>query len=307
MTLFRSWSYNKNPKYFSKNLLKMINLNNVEKQIKINEESISKLRPNIEKKILWAGESFQKTLLSIVFIHGFSATRVELSPVIEQVAKGIGANVFFTRLKGHGQDGIALSNATFDDWTLDTKEAIRIGEVIGEDVILIGSSTGCSLIHSLLEVQKNVKSVIYISPNFGPSSFKGHFLRLPGAKWFIPLILGSEHSFSPKNSEHERCWTTSYPTKALFPVKDSVVAASLANHSKIKLPVLFWFSDYDKVVSPKATRRIISKMGKNVEVFNPILSLKDDPSKHGVLGDILSPTKTEQGVNKILEWIRKNI
>ena len=285
----------------------MFNLNNVEKQIKINEESISKLRPNIEKKILWAGESSQKTPLSIVFIHGFSATRVELSPVIEQVAKGIGANVFFTRLTGHGQDGIALSNATFDDWTLDTKEAIRIGEVIGEDVILIGSSTGCSLIHSLLEVQKNVKSVIYISPNFGPSSFKGHFLRLPGARWFIPLILGSEHSFTPKNSEHERCWTTSYPTKALFPVKDSVVAASLANHSNIKLPVLFWFSDYDKVVSPKATRRIISKMGKNVEVFNPILSLKDDPSKHGVLGDILSPTKTEQGVNKILEWIRKNI
>ena len=285
----------------------MNDLNNIEKQIKINETSIFKLRPNIEKKILWAGESSQKTPLSIVFIHGFSATRVELSPVIEYVAKAIVANVFFTRLTGHGQDGIALSNATFDDWTLDTKEAIRIGEVIGEDVILIGSSTGCSLIHSLLEAQKNVKSVIYISPNFGPRSFKGHFLRLPGARWFIPLILGSEHSFTPKNSEHERCWTTSYPTKALFPVKDSVVAASLANHSKIKLPVLFWFSDYDKVVSPKATRRIISKMGKNVEVFNPILSLKDDPSKHGVLGDILSPTKTEQGVNKILEWIRKNI
>ena len=179
--------------------------------------------------------------------------------------------------------------------------------MIGDEVILIGSSTGCSLIHCILEVQKKVKSVIYVSPNFGPSSYKGHFLRLPGSKWFIPLILGNEHSFTPKNSEHARCWTTRYPTKALFPVKDSVVAASLANHSKIKLPILFWFSDYDKVVSPKATRRIISKMGNNVEIFNPILSLKDDPSKHGVLGDILSPTKTEQGVNKILEWIRKNI
>ena len=285
----------------------MIDLSNVEKQIKIDEAAVPKLRQNIGKKILWAGKSSQKTPLSIVFIHGFSATRVELSPVIEEVAKSIGANVFFTRLTGHGLDGIALSDAAFDDWISDTNEAIRIGEVIGDEVILIGSSTGCSLIHSLLEVQKNVKSVIYISPNFGPSSFKGHFLRLPGARWFVPLILGSEHSFTPKNSEHERCWTTSYPTKALFPVKDSVVAASLANHSKIKLPILFWFSDYDKVVSPKATRRIISKMGKNVEVFNPILSLKDDPSKHGVLCDILSPTKTEQGVNKILEWIRKNI
>ncbi|MDC0964588.1 alpha/beta hydrolase [Candidatus Pseudothioglobus singularis] len=284
-----------------------MDLSNVEKQIKSDEDEAPKLRQNIGKKILWAGKSSQKTSLSIVFIHGFSATRVELSPVIEEVAKSLGANVFFTRLTGHGQDGIALSDATFDDWISDTNEAIRIGEVIGDEVILIGSSTGCSLIHCILEAQKKVKSVIYVSPNFGPSSYKGHFLRLPGAKWFIPLILGNEHSFTPKNSEHARCWTTRYPTKALFPVKDSVVAASLANHSKIKLPILFWFSDYDKVVSPKATRRIISKMGNNVEIFNPILSLKDDPSKHGVLGDILSPTKTEQGINKILEWIRKNI
>ena len=138
------------------------------------------------------------------------------------------------------------------------------------------------------------------------SSFRGHFLRAPGAKWFVPLILGKEHSFVPKNSEHERCWTTSYPTDALFAVKDSVVAASLANHKNIKLPVLFWFSDNDKVVSARDTRRIIAKMGENVEVFNPILSPKDDPSKHGVLGDILSPTKTAQGVKKIIEWIKKN-
>ena len=284
----------------------MFDLNDVEKQIKFDESSVPNLRSNIEKKILWAGKSSQRTPLSIVFIHGFSATRVEMSPVIEKVAKALGANVFLTRLSGHGQDGDALSNATFDDWISDTAEAINIGEVIGNEVILIGSSTGCSLIHSIIETQTKVRSIIYVSPNFGPSSYKGHFLRLPGAKWFIPLILGREHSFTPKNSEHERCWTTRYPSKALFPVKDSVIAASLANHSKIKLPILFWFSDYDKVVSPKATRRIISKMGNNVEIFNPILSLKDDPSKHGVLGDILSPTKTNQGVNKILEWIRKN-
>ena len=284
----------------------MFDLNDVEKQIKFDESSVPNLRSNIEKKIIWAGKSSQRTPLSIVFIHGFSATHVEMSPVIEKVAKALGANVFLTRLSGHGQDGDALSNATFDDWISDTAEAINIGEVIGNEVILIGSSTGCSLIHSIIEKQTKVRSIIYVSPNFGPSSYKGHFLRLPGAKWFIPLILGREHSFTPKNSEHERCWTTRYPTKALFPVKDSVIAASLANHSKIKLPILFWFSDYDKVVSPEATRRIISKMGNNVEIFNPILSLKDDPSKHGVLGDILSPTKTNQGVNKILEWIRKN-
>ena len=284
----------------------MIDINSIEKDIKSAEEAIPKLRQNIEKKIFWCNKPAHKTSQSIVFIHGFSATRAELSPVIELVAKELGANAFFTRLSGHGQDGAALSNATFDDWIMDTKEAIRIGETIGKKVILIGSSTGCSLIHSLLENQNKVKSIIYVSPNFGPGSYKGHFLRVPGARWLIPLILGKEYSFAPKNAEHERCWTTRYPTHALFAVKDSVVAASRANHNKITLPILFWFSDNDKVVSAKDTRKIISKMGKNVEVFNPILSPKDDPSKHGVLGEILSPTKTQQGVKKIVEWIKKN-
>ena len=285
---------------------KMVDIGSLEKHILSSEEAIPNLRQNIGKKILWAEKPHQKTPLSIVFIHGFSATRVELSPVIEKVAKALEANVFFTRLCGHGQDGEALSKATFNDWISDTKEAINVGKVIGDKIIIIGSSTGCSIIHSILEKQTKIKSVIYVSPNFGPSSLKGHFLRVPGAKWFIPLILGREHSFTPKNSEHERCWTTRYPTKALFAVKDSVVAAYSANHRNISLPILFWFSDHDKVVSAKDTRKIIAKMGKNVEVFNPILSLMDDPSKHGVLGEILSPTKTEQGVNKILEWIKKN-
>ena len=285
---------------------KMVDIGSIEKHILSGEEAIPNLRQNIGKKILWAHKPHQKTPLSIVFIHGFSATRVELSPVIEKVAKALGANVFFTRLCGHGQDGEALSSATFNDWISDTEEAIDVGKVIGDEIIIIGSSTGCSIIHSILEKQTKIKSAIYVSPNFGPSSIKGHFLRVPGAKWFIPLILGREHSFTPKNSEHERCWTTRYPTKALFAVKDSVVAAYFANHRNIRLPILFWFSDHDKVVSAKDTRKIIAKMGKNVEVFNPILSLMDDPSKHGVLGDILSPTKTDQGVNKILKWIKRN-
>ena len=291
-------------KYQTKKI--MLEIESIEKHIASSEAEVDNLRPDIEKKILWAHKAAQKTPLSIVFIHGFSATRAELSPVIEQIGLALKANVFFTRLTGHGQDGEALSSATFEDWTSDTQEAITIGEVIGDKIILIGSSTGCSLIHTLLKDQVKIKSVIYVSPNFGPSSYKGHFLRAPGAKWFIPLILGKEHSFVPKNFEHERCWTTSYPTEALFAVKDSVVAANLVNHKNIKLPFLFWFSDNDKVVSAKDTRRIIAKMGKNVEVFNPILSPKDDPSKHGVLGDILSPTKTTQGVKKIIEWIKKN-
>ena len=285
----------------------MIDISSLDQLIESRENEIQNIRLDVEKKIIWAKKNNQKTKTSLVFIHGFSATRFELNPVIEMLGKELQANIFFTRLKGHGQDGRALGEATFDDWMIDIEEAIGIGKVIGDNLVLIGCSTGCSLIHTILKESIDIKAVIYVSPNFGPKSFKGQLLRVPGAKLFMPLVFGKEHFFIPKNVEHERCWTTRYPIKALFAIKDSVVAAYKINHNKIKVPMLFWFSDDDQVVSAKATRKIISKMGNNVTVYNPILTNEDDSSKHGILGDILSASQTKDGVNKILSWLSKYI
>ena len=285
----------------------MIDISSLDQLIESRENEIQNIRLDVEKKIIWANKNNQKTKTSLVFIHGFSATRFELNPVIEMLGKELQANIFFTRLKGHGQDGRALGEATFDDWMIDIEEAIGIGKVIGDNLVLIGCSTGCSLIHTILKESIDIKAVIYVSPNFGPKSFKGQLLRVPGAKLFMPLVFGKEHFFIPKNVEHERCWTTRYPIKALFAIKDSVVAAYKIKHNKIKVPMLFWFSDDDQVVSAKATRKIISKMGNNVTVYNPILTNEDDSSKHGILGDILSASQTKDGVNKILSWLSKYI
>ena len=284
----------------------MSDISSLDQSIKVGEEKFQNLRPNIEKKILWAHKPSIKTKLSLVFIHGFSASRSELSPVIENVAKELKANVFFTRLTGHGQDAKALGDATCNEWMKDTYGAIDIGKMIGDEVILIGCSTGCSLIHVALEHVRQVKAVIYVSPNFGPNSSKGQLLRAPGARWFVPLLFGKEHSFIPKNEEHKRCWTTSYPSKVLFAVKDSVVSAHKVKHNKIKVPILFWFSDDDKIVSAKASRKIISKIGDNADIYNPTLTIEDDPSSHGILGDILSPSQTKSGVKKIHKWLNKN-
>jgi len=284
----------------------MIHISSIEESIKLDEQRYKNLRPNIEKKILWAYKTSIKTKISLVFIHGFSASRFELSPVIENVAKELKANVFFTRLTGHGQDGQSLADATFNDWIKDTEEAIKIGEILGDNIVLIGSSTGCSLIHTILEKQQNISSVIYVSPNFGMKSLIGQLLRIPRIKRLLPIFLGKELSFSTENAEHKRCWTLSYPPKALLTIKDSVIAAQNINHSQIKVPILFWFSNEDKIVSAKATRRIISKMGDNISTYNPPLIYGDDPSRHGILGDILSPSQTANGVNKIIDWLKKH-
>ena len=159
------------------------------------------------------------------------------------------------------------------------------------------------MIHVALGQGEQIKSAVYISPNFGPKPLKGHALRLPGAKFLVPLVFGKKHSFITKSAEHARYWTTSYPTMALFTIKETVLAAHQVDHQAIKIPIMMWFSDDDTVVNAKWTRRIASMMGDNVTLHNPSLTEQDDSSNHGIIGDILSPSQTSGAVDKLLNWL----
>ena len=281
----------------------MIDIEDIDNLLESQEKMVRALRPGTEKKVLWANGNGVKTKTSIVFIHGFSASRVEIDPVVDLIAAELSANVYFTRLRGHGQDGRALAEVTYEQLLDDTIEAIEIGKSIGDDVVLMGCSTGCSLIHIALGQDHDIKAAIYISPNFGPKPIKGQALRIPGAKFLVPLVFGQEHSFVAKNDEYTTCWTTKYPTKALFTIKTTVLASHQVDHRTIKVPIMMWFSDDDKVVNAKWTRKIASMMGDNVTLYNPSLTEQDDPSCHGIIGDILSPSQTSVAVDKLLNWL----
>ena len=281
----------------------MIDIEDIDSLLESQEKMFRGLRPGTEKKVLWTQGNGVKSKTSIVFIHGFSASRVEINPVVDLIATELNANVYFTRLRGHGQDGRALAEATYEQLLDDTIEAIEIGKLIGDKVVLIGCSTGCSLIHVALGQDYDIKAAIYISPNFGPKPIKGQALRIPGAKFLAHLVFGKEYSFVAKNDEYATCWTTKYPTKALFTIKTTVLAAHQVDHRIIKVPIMMWFSDEDKVVNAKLTRKIASMMGDNVTLHNPSLTDQDDPSHHGIIGDILSPSQTIIAVKKIINWL----
>ena len=88
------------------------------------------LGPGCEKHVVWAGEPGVRTPVSLLYIHGFSATGQELRPLPDLVAADLGANLHFTRLTGHGQDGAAMGRATLADWTRDMAEALEIARYL---------------------------------------------------------------------------------------------------------------------------------------------------------------------------------
>ena len=85
----------------------------------------------------------------------------------------MGANLFYTRLTGHGRDGYAMATATVRDWQNDGMEAVAIGRRLGRKIILVGTSTGGTLA-TWLAAQPSVAPMIHrlilLSPNFFPKN-----------------------------------------------------------------------------------------------------------------------------------------
>ena len=96
------------------------------------ESAYSDIKPSLEKRIIWANDAKEKTLLSVVYLHGFSAASEEIRPVPDLVSNALGSNLFFTRLQGHGREDKALAEGTVAGWMADLQEAILIGERLGE-------------------------------------------------------------------------------------------------------------------------------------------------------------------------------
>ena len=268
------------------------------------EGSFPDLRPGAEKTLHWVGTPGHRSPLALVYIHGFSASRQEISPVPERIAQGLGANLFATRLAGHGRDGTALAQASLHDWALDMAEAIAIGRAIGERVVLMGTSTGGSLATlAALEPAwaKDIAALILISPNFALQNRFAWMLDLPGAQHWLPGLIGREQSWPALSPEHARHWTLRYPTKALFTLRAAQRAAARADHSAAQIPMLVFLSDADRVVRAGAIRRIAARWG--AIVMQKAIDDAEDPFQHVITGAIRSPGTSNAVIETSLQWL----
>lgn len=273
------------------------------------ERAVPGIVRGAQKHVLWADPARRdRRPLALVYVHGFSATLEELRPVPDMVARALGANLFYTRLTGHGRDGAALAGASVADWRRDLEEAIAVGRELGDRVILIGASTGASLITLALEdpaLREGVAGVVLVSPNYGLKATGAQVLTWPFARRFVPLVLGEERFFAPESADHAKWWTERYPTVALLPMAATAKAARKADLAGIDVPALFIFSDLDEVVDHKQTRAVADAWGGPVTVWPVEPARGDDRSAHVIAGDILSPGLTEPVVERILEWTRE--
>ncbi|SMR72988.1 Esterase/lipase [Aliiroseovarius halocynthiae] len=260
-----------------------------------------------EKQIIWAGEVGRKTPLSVVYIHGFSATHQEISPVQHRVAEGLGANLYNARLAGHGRSAEAMDGPTVNDWMIDFAEAMAIGRALGDEVLIVATSTGGTIAALGMfdkSASEGVKGITFMSPNFGINHAAAPLLTFPAARYWVPVVTGATRGFTPMNDAQAQFWTESYPTTALMPMAAMVKVAENSGYGIVDVPALFIYAKEDQVVSAKATEKVAADWGGIVHrhVVTPAPGL--DASAHVLAGDIVSPDGTDPTVAKILDWAR---
>lgn len=269
------------------------------------ETGVPDLVPGAEKRILWAGAPGDATPLSVLYLHGFSATSEEIRPVPDRVAEALGANLVYWRLAGHGRDGDAMAKPSAGDWIEDTAEALAVARAAGEEVLVIATSTGgtlAALAATEPALAEAVAGIVLVSPNFRIRTPAARLLSLPGVRWWGPVIAGPERAFQPVNAAQERYWTTRYPTVATVPMAALVDHVRALDFTAATVPLLVLYSEEDRVVSPEATRKVAAAWGGPVTLTPQVLGEGDDPYDHVLASDILSPGMTATVTQTILDW-----
>ena len=271
------------------------------------EQAVPNLRPDAAKRIVWFDTAGEQTEWSVVYLHGYSATLEEIRPVPDMVAKALGANLFFTRLSGHGRDGDAMAEPIGADWLADTAEAMEIGRRLGKKVILIGTSTGGTLAAIAAgdpSMRKDLAGIVFVSPNFKINNPMASLMGWPGARWWGPKLAGKTRSFEPRNEMQAKHWTTSYPMVSTVSLVHLVNYADKMDYVGFDTPAMFMFSDDDQVVVASKTREVAAKWGGDVTLDIVTMGEGDDDYSHVIAGDIVSPGQNQRAVDRIVEWIK---
>ncbi|HRO71960.1 MAG TPA: alpha/beta hydrolase [Chitinophagaceae bacterium] len=233
------------------------------------QESAHNIKPDNEARIIWHNDTLkQKTLYSLVYLHGFSASQEEGDPVHTRLAQQFGCNLYLARLAEHGLETTEpMVDLTADKLWNSAKEAFAIGKQIGNKVILIGTSTGGTLALKLAAEYPEIAGLILLSPNIAINDPNAWILNNHWGLQIARLVKGKYNTSSDTTEIYKKYWYHRYRMESTVELEELLETSMKASvFEKIKQPtlLLYYYKDedhQDKVVKVSAMARMFRQLG----------------------------------------------
>ena len=285
------------------------NLSALETYINKGEDSLP-VRKDNQARIVWQNKPVQ-TEYSIVYLHGFAGSYRDGYPVNKNIADSLHANLYLSRWAGHGlKPPASLNNFNGENSWESAKEAMVIGNRIGEKVIIMSTSTGGTLALKLAATYPDkIYALINLSPNMEDDQPGTFVLNSPWGYEIANLISFGKN----KKIEHEQAiakqyWDTIYPSRALVDLQVLVETTMVPETFRdINIPVLTLY--YHKNLLEEDEHVEISMYEDAYELFSTPDSLKSlkalkNPGTHFIGSDIKSKD-IESVEEEILTFLNK--
>ena len=233
-------------------------------------ESAEKVRPGNEAKIIWVNDSVHaETEYVLLYLHGFSASRMEGFPVNEDFPKRYGCNAYLARLAAHG---LITENPLIDMTPFrlyeSAKLALVIAQQLGKKVIIMGTSTGGTLAIKLAaDFPEMVYGLILYSPNVQIKQKTSVLLSKPWGLQIARLNFGGKFRVTDDDQSGEFCkyWYCRY--RAEGPVfLQQLVDVTMTDEvfAKVKCPLFvgYYYKDeqhQDQSVEVKAALKMFDR------------------------------------------------
>jgi alpha-beta hydrolase superfamily lysophospholipase len=281
-----------------------VDLTQLDGWLQASEAAFTDLRPGTNKGIVWQGADRQRRPWAVVYLHGYSASRLETAPLAEVVGQALGAHVFYTRLTGHGRSGPAMAEAWPQDWMADTVEAMRIGNLLGHRVLLMSCSTGATLATWLgtSALGSRVAAHVFLSPNFGLKDWRGELVNWPWGRRLVLTMAGESRGWVPESEAEALAWTSRYPTRAVFPMMALVKAVRDSDLTSFQAPVLVHYSEQDQTVSPARIKTAFARLGSPLKQLVPV-GYSQSKGQHVLAGAIMDPAAVAPMAEGIVRWV----
>ncbi len=246
----------------------------LENEIRDEELKHHDLKPDNEARIIWFdNQKHHKTQNVLIYLHGFTASQGEGYPIHQEFAKRYGMNLYLSRLARHGLNQNRLTELTSQKLLESATNAVKIGRKLGDNIFLMGTSTGASLALYLASVLPDIKAVIAYSPLIRFYNPRIDWITRRSAGLLFNGLQRWHNSFHIQSIDpyEKQYWYPAYDLQSLNALRSFIYKTmNDATYGRIKCPVFvgYYYKNkqlHDQRVSVPAILNMFNSVATPIE------------------------------------------